>query len=117
MEFGSMGSAAIYVKEEDIATYTIKAVDDPRTLNTTLHMRPSANILSFNETVSLLEKKIGETLEKLHLSEEDILQIIQVFVKDDSANFEVDPSIGVEATELYPEVKCTTVNEYYNKFV
>ncbi|KAH0685407.1 hypothetical protein KY290_016677 [Solanum tuberosum] len=40
-----------------------------------------------------------------------------IFVKGDSTNFEVDPSIGVEATELYPEVKYTTVNDYYNKFV
>lgn len=65
------------MKEEDIATYTIEAVDDPRTLNKTLHMRPPANILSFNEIVSLWEDKIGKTLEKLYLSEEDILQIVQ----------------------------------------
>lgn len=65
------------MKEEDIATYTMKAVDDPRTLNKTLHMRPPANILSFNEIVSLWEEKIGKTLEKLYLSEEDILHIVQ----------------------------------------
>ncbi|KAG5614295.1 hypothetical protein H5410_014119 [Solanum commersonii] len=132
--FGDGNIKAIYVKEEDIATYTIKAVDDPRTLNTTLHVRPPANILSFNEIVSLWEKKIGKTLDKLYLPEENILHMIQgkepdlpsrvnlaichsVFVKGDSTNFEVDPSIGVEATELYPEVKYTTVNDYYNKFV
>ncbi|KAG5614281.1 hypothetical protein H5410_014105 [Solanum commersonii] len=131
--FGDGNTKAIYVKEEDIATYTIKAVDDPRTLNTTLHIRPPANILSFNEIVSLWEKKIGKTLDKLYLPEENILHMIQeepdlpsrvnlaichsVFVKGDATNFEVDPSIGVEATELYPEVKYTTVNDYYNKFV
>lgn len=65
------------MKEEDIATYTIKAVDDPRTLNKTLHMRPLANILSFNEIMSLWEKKIGKTLDKKYLSEENILQMIQ----------------------------------------
>ncbi|NP_001312742.1 isoflavone reductase homolog A622-like [Nicotiana tabacum] len=130
--FGDGNPKAIYVKEEDIATYTMKAVDDPRTLNKTLHMRPPANILSFNEIVSLWEEKIGKTLEKLYLSEEDILHIVQegpmplrvnlaichsVFVNGDSANFEIQPSTGVEATELYPKVKYTTVDEYYNKFV
>ncbi|KAK6793459.1 hypothetical protein RDI58_006912 [Solanum bulbocastanum] len=131
--FGDGNTKAIYVKEEDIATYTIKAIDDPRTLNTTLHIRPPANILSFNEIVSLWEKKIGKTLDKLYLPEENIIHMIQegpdlpsrvnlaichsIFVKGDSTNFEVHPSIGVEATELYPEVKYTTVNDYYNKFV
>nr|B7UEU8.1 RecName: Full=Isoflavone reductase homolog A622; Short=NgA622 [Nicotiana glauca]CAQ64599.1 hypothetical protein [Nicotiana glauca] len=130
--FGDGNPKAIYVKEEDIATYTIEAVDDPRTLNKTLHMRPPANILSFNEVVSLWEEKIGKTLEKIYLSEEDILEIVKegplplrtnlaichsVFVNGDSANFEVQPPTGVEATELYPKVKYTTVDEFYNKFV
>ncbi|XP_015069349.1 isoflavone reductase homolog A622-like [Solanum pennellii] len=131
--FGDGNTKAIYVKEENIATYTIKAVDDPRTLNTTLHIRPPANILSFNEIVSLWEEKIGKTLDKVYLPEEKIINMIQggadlpsrvnlaichsIFVKGDSTNFEVDPSIGVEATELYPEVKYTTVKDYYNKFV
>ena len=67
----------IFSKEEDIATYTIKAVDDPRTLNKVLHIRPSANILSFNEIVSLWEKKIGKTLEKTYLLEDQLLKKIQ----------------------------------------
>ena len=67
----------IFSKEEDIATYTIKVVDDPRTLNKVLHIRPPANILSFNEIVSLWEKKIGKTLEKTYLLEDQLLKKIQ----------------------------------------
>ena len=67
----------IFSKEEDIATYTIKAVDDPRTLNKDLHIRPPANILSFNEIVSLWEKKIGKTPEKTYLLEDQFLKKIQ----------------------------------------
>ena len=67
----------IFSKEEDIATYTIKAVDDPRTLNKVLHIRPPENILSFNEIVSLWEKKIGKTLEKTYLLEDQLLKKIQ----------------------------------------
>jgi hypothetical protein len=68
---------ATFVKEEDIATYTIKAVDDPRTLNKILYLRPPANILSFNEIVSLWEKKISKTLEKIYVLEDELLKKIQ----------------------------------------
>ena len=40
-----------------------------------------------------------------------------VFIKGDHTNFEIEPSFGVEATELYPDVKYTTVDEYLNQFV
>lgn len=70
-------SAAIFNKEEDIGTYTIKAVDDPRTLNKILYIRPPANTISFNELVALWEKKIGKTLEKIYVPEEQLLKNIQ----------------------------------------
>lgn len=60
--------------EDDIGTYTIKAVDDPRALNKVLHMRPHGNTLSHNELVSLWEKKVGKTFERVYLSEEEVLK-------------------------------------------
>lgn len=36
------------------------------------------------------------------------------WVKGDHTNFEIYPFFGVEATELYPDVKYTTVDEYLN---
>uniref|UniRef100_A0A2N9EC60 Reverse transcriptase domain-containing protein n=1 Tax=Fagus sylvatica TaxID=28930 RepID=A0A2N9EC60_FAGSY len=115
---GDGNPKAIFVKEEDIATYSIKAVDDPRTLNKILYLRPPANILSFNEIVSLWEKKIGKTLEKIYVQEDQLLKKIQespiplnlllsishsAFVKGDTTNFEIEAAFGVEASELYPE--------------
>ncbi|KAG6756855.1 hypothetical protein POTOM_040298 [Populus tomentosa] len=38
-----------------------------------------------------------------------------LFVKGDQTNFEIEPSFGVEASELYPGVKYTTVAEYLNQ--
>jgi len=38
-------------------------------------------------------------------------------VKGDCTNFEIEPSFGVEASEIYPEVKYTTVDNYLNAFV
>ena len=69
-------NAAVYVKEEDIGTFTIKAVDDPRTLNKTFYLNLPANTLSFNELVDIWEKKIDKTLDKVYVLEEDILKLI-----------------------------------------
>ncbi|KAK2632602.1 hypothetical protein EUGRSUZ_L01334, partial [Eucalyptus grandis] len=123
---------AVFNKEDDIGTYTIKAVDDPRTLNKILYIRPPANTYSFNDLVSLWERKIGKTLERVYVPEEQVLKNIQeaavplnvilsishsVFVKGDHTNFEIEPSFGVEASELYPDVKYTTVDQYLDQFV
>jgi phenylcoumaran benzylic ether reductase len=158
------------VTEEDIGTYTIKAVDDPRTLNKILYIRPPGNILSHNELVSLWEKKAGKTFQREYILEDEVLKMIEgkmqkhvqnrccsphfslctftrfsfavfwlyslcyipeapmplnvvlsishsVLVKGDHTNFDIDPSFGVETTELYPEVKYITVDEHINKFL
>lgn len=47
----------IWADEDDIATYTINIVDDPRTLNKTLYLRPAANILSHKQVVQIWEKQ------------------------------------------------------------
>ena len=67
----------IFAAEEDVGTYTIKAVDDPRTLNKILYLRPPSNTLSHNELVSLWEKKLGKTLERVYLPEDELLKKIR----------------------------------------
>ena len=69
--------SGVFVTEEDVATYTIKAVDDPRTLNKVLHLKPPANVLTFNEVVSLWENKIGKALERIYVPEDQLLKNIQ----------------------------------------
>ncbi|PIN06215.1 hypothetical protein CDL12_14309 [Handroanthus impetiginosus] len=130
--YGDGNAKAVFNDERDIGTYTIRAVDDPRTLNKILYIKPPRNIYSFNELVALWEKKIGKTLEKEYLSEEQLLKQIQespipvniilainhsILVKGDQTYFEIEPSFGVEASELYPDVKYTTVEEYLDQFV
>ncbi|GKV21143.1 hypothetical protein SLEP1_g31151 [Rubroshorea leprosula] len=75
---GDGNPKSVFNKEDDIATYTINAVDDPRTLNKILYIRPPLNTYSFNDLVSLWEKKIGKTLERIYVSEEQLLKNIQV---------------------------------------
>lgn len=65
--------AAIYVDEDDIAMYTIKTIEDPRTLNKTLYLRPPQNILSQREVVEVWEKLIGKQLDKSTITKEEFL--------------------------------------------
>ncbi|KAL1546759.1 isoflavone reductase-like protein [Salvia divinorum] len=130
--YGDGSAKAVFNEEHDIGTYTIKTVDDPRTLNKVLYIKPSKNIYSFNELVALWEKKIGKTLEKEFFPEDQLLKKIEespipvnvilainhsTFVKGDQTYFTIEPSFGFEASELYPDVKYTTVEEYLDKFV
>ncbi|KAK6136572.1 hypothetical protein DH2020_029686 [Rehmannia glutinosa] len=145
---GDGNTKAVYNKEEDIATYTIKAVDDPRTLNKILYIRPPANSISMNDLVTLWENKCGVKLERIYVPEDQVLKNIQgkinfyiylprfleflkasvplnvrlaichsVFVMGDHTNFEIEPSFGVEASELYPDVKYATVDEMLDQYV
>ncbi|XP_030955893.1 phenylcoumaran benzylic ether reductase Betv6-like [Quercus lobata] len=129
---GDGNPKAIFNKESDIGTYTIRSVDDPRALNKILYLKPPGNIYSLNELVALWEKKIGKTVEKIYIPEEKFLEDIKeapfpingklsvfysVFVKGDHTNFEIEPSFGVEASQLYPDVNYTSVEECLNQFV
>ncbi|VVA95339.1 unnamed protein product [Arabis nemorensis] len=129
---GDGNAKVVFNREEDIAAYMIKGLDDPRTLNKTLYVNPPKNTLSMNELVTLWEKKIGKSLEKTHMTEEQVLKNIQVypvvpvyvilsinhtvFVKGHQTNFTIEPCLGVEASKLYPDVKYTSVDEYLSQF-
>lgn len=63
----------IYVDEDDVGTYTIKTIDDPRTLNKTIYIRPPENILSQRELVEKWENLSGKKLEKTSISGKDFL--------------------------------------------
>ncbi|XP_010054947.2 phenylcoumaran benzylic ether reductase POP1 isoform X2 [Eucalyptus grandis] len=129
---GDGNAKTVFNNEDDIGTYTIKAVDDPRTLNKILYIKPPANTYSMNELVSLWERKINKTLERVYVPEEQVLKNIQeavaprnlflalhhfIFVKGDQTNFEIEPSFGVEASELYPDVKYMTMDQCLDQFV
>lgn len=123
---------AVFNAEHDIGVYTIKAAVDPRTVKKIVYIKPPHNVYSFNELIASWEKKIGNTLEKTYVPEEQLLKQIQespipvnlilsinhsIFVKGDQTYFEIDPAVGVEASQLYPDVKYTTVDEYISQFV
>ncbi|KAM7510669.1 hypothetical protein LguiB_009544 [Lonicera macranthoides] len=128
---GDGNQKAIYVSEDDIATYTIKTIDDPRTLNKTLYLRPPQNILSQREVVQIWEKLIGKELNKSSISKEEFLATMKeqdyamqvglthyyhVCYEGCLANFEIGAE-GEEASNLYPEVKYTNVEEFLKRYI
>jgi nucleoside-diphosphate-sugar epimerase len=132
--YGDGNCKVSFLKEEDVATFTIKTVDDPRTLNKSLHFMPPANTMSVNELVSQWEKMIGRTMEKIYVLEEELLKNMadtqwetsstvgdatfdmscchMVYFRGDLRNFQFGPH-GLEATQLYPDLKYTNVVEEY----
>ncbi|KAJ4829496.1 hypothetical protein Tsubulata_001459 [Turnera subulata] len=128
---GDGNQKAIYVDEDDIAMYTIKAIDDPRTLNKTLYIRPPKNILSQREVVETWEKLIGKELHKSSISKEEFLASMKgqdyaeqvglthyyhVCYEGCLTSFEIGDG-GEEACELYPEVNYNTVENYMKRYL
>lgn len=123
--YGDGNVKAVYMDEDDIATYTVKTINDPRTLNKTIYIRPPENILSQRELVGFWENLIGKELQKSSISAENFLAAMKgmdfagqvgvghfyhIFFEGCLTNFEVGED--EEASKLYPEVKYTRMNEY-----
>lgn len=117
--------------EDDIATYTIKTLDDPRTLNKTLYLRPPDNILSQRQLVEMWEKLSGNKLERSSISVDDFLgpmkdldyasqvgigHFYHIFYEGCLTNFEIG-EWGEEASKLYPEVQYTRMTDYLKRYL
>jgi chromosome condensin MukBEF MukE localization factor len=68
-----MYHAVIFCDEDDVATYTIKSVDDPRALNKTIYLRPQENILTQHDVIAKWEKLSGNILEKIYIPAHEFL--------------------------------------------
>ncbi|CAM8988842.1 unnamed protein product [Rhodiola kirilowii] len=125
--YGTGNVKVPFNSEEDIGTFTIKTIDDPRTLNKTVYIRPPENTLTQLELVEMWERLSGKTLEKVELAEETLLarmkdmdfagqvgigHFYHFFYEGCLANFDIKDAGGEEASELYPEVNYTRMNEY-----
>ncbi|WOL12649.1 leucoanthocyanidin reductase-like isoform X2 [Canna indica] len=75
--YGDGSMRAYFVAGCDIGKFTIRAAFDPRTLNKSVHFRPTCNFINLNEMASLWETKIGFTLPRIKLSEHDLLALAQ----------------------------------------
>ncbi|TVU51774.1 hypothetical protein EJB05_03218 [Eragrostis curvula] len=129
--YGDGNVKVVFVDEDDVATYTIKSIDDPRTLNKTIYLRPRDNILTQNEVIVKWEMLSGKVLEKIHIPADDFLASMKdtdfphqvavghyyhIFYEGCLTNFDIGED-GAEATLLYPEVEYTRVDEYIKQYL
>ncbi|GAV58627.1 NmrA domain-containing protein [Cephalotus follicularis] len=129
--YGDGNVKVVYMDEDDVATYTIKTIDDPRTLNKTLYLRPPENILSQRQLVEIWENLSCNKLEKINISKEDFLASMKdmdlatqvgighfyhIYYEGCLTNFEIGEE-GEEASKLYPGVKYTRMDEYLKLYL
>ncbi|BAF29550.1 isoflavone reductase homolog [Oryza sativa Japonica Group] len=129
--YGDGNVKVFFVDENDVGTYAIKSIDDPRTLNKTIYIRPQDNCLTQNELISKWETLTGKSLEKFHIPGDEFLASMKdldfasqvgighyyhIFYEGCLANFEIGDN-GAEATQLYPEVQYTRMDEYLKRYI
>ncbi|KMT11448.1 hypothetical protein BVRB_5g107720 [Beta vulgaris subsp. vulgaris] len=128
--YGDGNVKGCFMAEDDVGTYTVKAIDDPRTLNKTIYIRPPENILSQRELVKMWEDLSGKELNKHSISAADFLapmkdgeiahqvgigHFYHIFYEGCLTNFEVQED--EEASRLYPEVEYTRMNDYLKRYL
>ncbi|CDP11762.1 unnamed protein product [Coffea canephora] len=129
--YGNGNMKVAYMDEDDIATYTIKTIDDPRALDKTVYLRPPENILTQRQLIEKWENLRGRKLEKCSIPAKDFLASMKdmdyagqvgvghfyhVFYEGCLTNFEAGKD-GEEASELYPEVEYTRMESYLKRYV
>ncbi|GAB4857946.1 hypothetical protein Ancab_015851 [Ancistrocladus abbreviatus] len=128
--YGDGNVKAIFLDEDDVATYTIKTIDDPRTLNKTVYLRPPENILSQSELIATWENLTGKELNKHSMSGEEFLGLMKgldlaqrvgvghfyhIFYEGCLTNFEVGDE--EEASKLYPDVEYVRMVDYVKLYL
>ncbi|KAE8687071.1 Isoeugenol synthase 1 [Hibiscus syriacus] len=129
--YGSGEAKVLFNYEEDIAEYTIKVANDPRTCNKIVIYQMPMNILSQMELISLWQSKTGRSFRKIHVPEEELVKLTEtlpfpdnvpasilysIFVKGDCLNYELRED-DLEASCLYPDYKYTTVDQLLDVFL
>ncbi|XP_059454362.1 leucoanthocyanidin reductase-like [Corylus avellana] len=130
--YGDGSVKAYFVAGTDIGKFTIKTIDDIRALNKNVHFRPACNLYNINELASLWERKIGRTLPRVTVSENELLAAAaencipesivasfthDIFIKGCQVNFTIDGPQDIEVGTLYPDETFRTLDECFNDFL
>ncbi|CAN0870477.1 Leucoanthocyanidin reductase [Linum grandiflorum] len=122
---------AYFVAGPDIGKFTIKTLDDDRTINKSVHFRPDVNCYNMNELALLWEKKIGRSIPRVTVTESDLLAVAaenripesivasfthDIFIKGCQSNFEIDGVNDLDASALYPDEAFETVDQVFAEF-
>ncbi|KAK1677705.1 hypothetical protein QYE76_038553 [Lolium multiflorum] len=130
--YGNGNVKVISVDEDDVATYTIKCIDDPRALNKTMYLRLPENILTQNELIAKWEKLSGKVLEKIAIPSDEFLASMEgtglanqvgvvhyyhIFYEGCLTNLDIGDDGEEEASLLYPEVQYIRMDECMRRYL
>jgi uncharacterized protein YbjT (DUF2867 family) len=132
--YGTGEVKAAIVTTEDVARYTVCALDDPRAANRHITIQPSHNLYTQNEVIASWEAKSKQKLRRLTVSPEELdaqikalgddkhgfgklarLQLIRALWIDGLAAKRSPDAL--EATELWPEIEYLRISSYLDEFV
>ncbi|XP_044489251.1 leucoanthocyanidin reductase-like isoform X2 [Mangifera indica] len=129
--YGDGSVKAYFIAGTDIGKFTVKIADDIRTVNKSVHFRPPSNCYSINELACLWEKKIGRTLPRVTVSEDDLLAAAaenvipqsvvasfthDIFIKGCQVNFSIDGHGDIEVNNLYPDEQFRSLDDCFTDF-
>ncbi|CAN7045038.1 hypothetical protein Bca4012_072307 [Brassica carinata] len=128
--YGDGNVKVVFADEDDIANYTSKTLNDPRTLNKTVYVRPPNNVLTHIELVQIWENLTGNELEKTNITAKDFFSNIEHMEIPQQAGIGhfyhifyegclTDHEVGKdeEASSLYPDVKYKRMDDYLRMFL
>ncbi|KAK8604438.1 hypothetical protein V6N13_099380 [Hibiscus sabdariffa] len=130
--YGDGSVKAYFVAGTDIGKFTMKTVDDVRTVNKSVHFRPPCNFYNMNELAALWERKIRRTLPRATITENDLLSVAaenrlpqsivasfthDIFIKGCQVNFAIHGPDETEVSSLYPNEPFRTLDECFNDFL
>ncbi|KAK3222616.1 hypothetical protein Dsin_009641 [Dipteronia sinensis] len=129
--YGDGTVKAYFVAGSDIGKFTMRTVDDMRAENKSVHFRPSCNYYNINELASLWENKIGRTLPRITVTENQLLAAAaenripqsivasfthDIFIRGCQVSFTIDGPHDIEVTHLYPDEPFRTLDDCFNDF-
>ncbi|GKV43910.1 hypothetical protein SLEP1_g51146 [Rubroshorea leprosula] len=129
--YGDGTVRAYFVAGSDIGKFTMKTVDDMRTLNKSVHFRPSGNLYNMNELAALWEMKINRTLPRVTVAEDDLVAAAaenciprsivasfthDIFINGCQVNFVIGGPKEVEVSSLYPGEPFISLDDCFNDF-
>nr|QRV61379.1 LAR [Litchi chinensis] len=130
--YGDGSVKAYFVAGTDIGKFTMKSMDDIRTVNKSVHFRPPSNLLNINELATLWEQKIGRTLPRVTITENDLLDAARemripesivasfthdIFINGCQINFSIEEPEDLDVSSLYPDARFRTIDECFNDFL
>ncbi|CAI0450676.1 unnamed protein product [Linum tenue] len=127
----AVGGDSYFIAGTDIGKFTMRAVEDPRTLNKTLHFQPRTNLLSINDLARIWESQLGRSLPRVTISEDDLLSAAKemripqsivaalthdIFITGCQVNYNLDKPTDVEVCSLYPDASFRSIDDCFKEF-